>query len=66
MSDKQTEGWVNVIRNTPSRMHQPIKYYVCERCNREFTQPPEGYQGLCRYCKLEPKPNAAAMPNEKS
>lgn len=30
---------------------QALRYYLCPKCDREFVQPPEGYEGLCRECK---------------
>ena len=40
-----------------SGRHDPIRYYRCPKCEREFVAPPEGYTGLCKGCQ---------QPNDKS
>lgn len=32
-------------------MHDPIQYYRCPKCQREFVAPHEGYTGICKGCE---------------
>lgn len=35
-------------------MHNPIKYYRCPKCLKEFVQPAGGYEGTCLTCSQVP------------